>query len=195
MENRASFFARLEPAIPPAALLRIRLAYIVAKGGHRHQVRSELDEAGVPIRYFEHPRAATLILIDELEIIDPELICADLLHDGPEDTHDLTPELIEEFWGPAVAAMVMLVTNNGAGYEKRLLAYGDWKTLTVKLCDRLHNLRTIKAVSPARRARKLAETRELYYPLFARLLELAPPEYRPRLEAAVAEIHRIADAA
>jgi GTP pyrophosphokinase len=193
METRDSFFARLIPATPPAMLLRIRLAYMVAKGGHRHQVRSQLDEAGRPIRYFEHPRAAALILIDELDIIDPEMVCAGLLHDGPEDTHDLTPDLIEEFWGPTVARMVMLVTNTVPGHEARLAAYGDWKALTLKLVDRLHNLRTLSGVSVERAARKRAETREVYYPLFDRLLELAPPEHRTRLTLAVAQVHQLAD--
>ena len=194
MENRASFFARLEPATPPKMLLRIRLAYVMAKGGHRHQVRSECDAAGRPIRYFEHPRAAALILIDELDIIDPEMVCAALLHDGPEDTHDLTAELIEEFWGPAVARMVMLVTKNPReGYERRLLAFGDWQVWAIKLADRLHNLRTLASVSSIRQARTRQETRELYYPIFERLLEQAPSQHRARLTAAVAQVHRLAD--
>jgi (p)ppGpp synthase/HD superfamily hydrolase len=59
----------------------------------------------------------------------------------------------------------------------------------------LHNLRTLAGVNPERRLRTRAETRELYYPIFARLLEAAPAEHRARLAKAVAQMHDLAEEA
>ena len=196
MENRASFFNRLRPVTPPDRLLDVELAYTMAKFAHRAQTRSEADEYGKPLRYFEHPRRTALILMDEMGILDIEMIIAALLHDGLEDTRDLTAEMIEHTWGPEVARMVVLLSKRPKeGYEERLLSCDDWKVLALKGCDRLDNLRAMKAgqVSREFRARKKAETRELYFPVFEQLLALAPAEYGTGITRMVKEIHRRAE--
>lgn len=196
MENRGSFFNRLRPVVPPDRLLDVELAYTMAKFAHRAQVRSEADKYGKPLRYFEHPRRTALILLDEVGVLDPELVIAALLHDGLEDTRDLTPEMIEHTWGAEVARIVVLVSRQPReGYEERLAAHGDWKALLIKACDRLDNLRAMKTgqVSKESRARKRAETREIYLPLFERLLTEAPAEYRAGIGQVVKEIRRRAE--
>ncbi len=60
-ENRETFFSRLEPFLVPSQLLNIKLAYTLAKYGHRSQHRKELDINGEPVRYFEHVRRVTLV--------------------------------------------------------------------------------------------------------------------------------------
>lgn len=109
-ENRETFFARLEPFTPPSDLLKIQVAYMMAKYGHRAQVRQELDGNGDHVRYFEHLRRTALILVDEAEVRDPNLICATLLHDALEDTRDVTAEIIESLFGHRVCQIVKLVS-------------------------------------------------------------------------------------
>ena len=194
VENRASFFARLEPVLPPADMLRVKLAYILTKEGHRYQVRSEKGPDGRPLRYFEHPRRVALILIDEAGIVEADLVCAALLHDTWEDTRDLGPEMLEQFWGHEVCRIVMTVSKRPrAGYEKRL-ARADWKALAIKLVDRLDNLRSmgLGQVTPEFRTRKLTETCDHYLPLFDRLLEIAPVEHRKSLAVLVAQVRQLA---
>lgn len=105
-ENKDSFFKRLEPTLATSSLLDVKLAYTLAKFSHRAQFRKEIDNNGHQVRYFEHLRRVALILIDELEIIDPVIIISALLHDGIEDTVDLTPEMIEHCFGSDVVSIV-----------------------------------------------------------------------------------------
>lgn len=53
-ENKGTFFARLEGMYVPSEILKIKLAYMLAKYGHRGQERKELDREGRKVRYFEH---------------------------------------------------------------------------------------------------------------------------------------------
>jgi guanosine-3',5'-bis(diphosphate) 3'-pyrophosphohydrolase len=176
-ENRERFFARLVH-LSRADLMRVQLAYTLAKFSHRAQVRKELDDEGRPLRYFEHPRRVALVLMDELKITDPILIIAALLHDGIEDTRDLTPEMIEFHFGHEVARIVALLSKvPKEGYHERLLNYGDWAVYLIKACDRLDNLRSLEGSSPEFRAKQVKETRQLYYPLFNKMTEIAPPVF------------------
>jgi (p)ppGpp synthase/HD superfamily hydrolase len=177
-ENFSAFFARLSPCLAPIEVMDARLAYILAKYSHRWQTRRELDESGQPRRYFEHLRRTALILIDELKIFDRDLVIAALLHDGIEDTRELTPEMIEHCFGSAVAGIVRRLSKvPKEGYTDRL-THADWRTLLIKACDRLDNLRTlgVPAIPADFRARQVRETREKYYALFDRLAAIAPPE-------------------
>src|SRR5574339_1101763 len=101
MENKVTFQARVQPYFSPSDQLDVKLAYCLAKFGHRAQVRKELI-AGKPTRYFEHVRRVAIILMDEMKIIDRDMIIAALLHDSLEDCEDLTPELLEHSFGPEV---------------------------------------------------------------------------------------------
>lgn len=173
-ENRERFFGRLVH-LPSADLMRIQLAYTLAKFSHRAQVRKETDEAGKPLRYFEHPRRVALILLDEMKITDPNLVISALLHDGIEDTRDLTPEMIEFHFGTEVKRIVALLSKvPKEGYHERLVSFGDWSVYVVKGCDRLDNLRSMENATEAFRIKQVKETRSSYYPLFNRMLEIAP---------------------
>ncbi len=177
VENREKFFNRLV-ILPASTLLDIQLAYILAKFGHRAQLRKEKDKHGKPIRYFEHPRRVTLILIDELHIVLPEMLIAALLHDGLEDIRDLTPEMIEHCFGAEVTTIVRQLSKvPKEGFAERLLHLGCWKALMIKACDRLDNLRSLHAGTVEFQWKQVKETKEVYYPIFVRMLDIVPKEY------------------
>lgn len=140
LENKATFFARLEPRLAPSGVLKVRAAYYLAKFGHRCQVRKERDAAGVQLRYFEHLRRVAIILMDRAGCWDPDLICTALFHDALEDTQDLDAQILEHFFGAEVARRVRLLSKVPKdGYLDRLKG-ADAPTILVKACDRLDNL-------------------------------------------------------
>lgn len=190
-ENRESFFRRLEPFFVPSVMLDVELAYTLAKFGHRSQVRKEVDEDGTPVRYFEHVRRVALILIDEVRIVKRELVIAALLHDGIEDTRDLTPAMIEHCFGADVACIVKTLSKAPKeGYLERFYMCDDWRPYLVKACDRLDNLRSLSQSPPAFQAKQVAETRDKYYPLFDRMVDLVPAADRVRAQSIRDEIRK-----
>lgn len=165
-ENREAFFGRLRPLLAPSELMKVEIAYALAKHAHRWQERKELDSEGHPIRYFEHLRATALILIDELNIHDPDMIVACLMHDSIEDTMDINTAMLEHIFGPKVARMVTMLTKNPKeGYYERLRNHADVDTLVVKTCDRISNLRTLGGCEEAFRNKQIRETMEVLYPI------------------------------
>jgi (p)ppGpp synthase/HD superfamily hydrolase len=192
-EDRAAFFDRLRPLLSTSDLLDVELAYILAKDGHRSQIRRERDAAGRPLRYFEHPRRVALVLIDEVECIERDMVCAALLHDVIEDTRYLSSAFLDHHFGAEVSRLVTVISKvPKEGYDTRLRAYGDWRALTLKACDRLDNLRSLTADVPEDfRIRQLRETREHYLDLFDRAIDLAPREHRDGVARVVAGIHAI----
>jgi len=183
MENRETFFQRLKPFFVPSTLLDVELAYTLAKFSHRSQVRKEVDGEGQPVRYFEHIRRVALVLIDEAKIINREMVIASLLHDGMEDTRDLTPAMIEHCFGPDVTQMVMTLSKVPKdGYLERFYTSTDWRVYLIKACDRLDNVRSLSQASPAFQAKQIAETRDKYYSLFDRMVSLTPTEFRDRTQ-------------
>lgn len=176
IENRGRFFDRLV-FLPKADLMDIHLAYALAKHWFRAKYRKETDAQGNPVRYFEHLRRVALVLIDELKIARPEMIIAALLHDAIEDTapEDMVPEMIERHFGAEVTGLVKLLSKvPKEGYLERLSTFGDWRALLLKGCDRLDNLRSLHAGTPAFQRKQIDETRVKYYPLFDRMVALAP---------------------
>lgn len=171
------------------SLEQIRLAYRIAKAGHFGQLRDN----GAP--YFEHVRDTTHILVDELGINDCAMICAALLHDtvedSPEDLPIITPILLKLLFGQDVHYLVDIVTKPKRSdqrfksdrarhqyYFNRLFKEGDCRVKLVKLCDRLHNLRTLRQCSPEKRERKIKETIEVYLPLLRDICKQYPKEAR-----------------
>lgn len=176
MENKETFQARLKSCFSPHVQLNIKLAYVLAKFGHRSQTRKELVD-GRPMRYFEHVRHVALIVMDELKIMDSALIIGALLHDSLEDTQDITADLIEHSFGGEVTELVMLLSKiPKEGYHKRLAECNNWKVITLKLCDRLDNLRSLMVPGTTLEFQKkqIKETKEIYYPLFDHLLTICP---------------------
>ncbi len=175
MENKHTFQDRLAPYFGPKEQLDIKLAYCLAKFGHRAQTRKELTD-GLPTRYFEHVRRVSIILMDEMKIMDLDMIIAALLHDSIEDCEDLTPELLEHSFGTNVVSMVKLLSKvPKEGYIDRLNNCHNWKILSLKACDRLDNLRSlmIPGTTLEFQKKQIKETKEKYFPIFDRMVALA----------------------
>lgn len=174
-ENRESFFKRLEPFFAPSDLRNVQLAYTLAKFSHRSQLRKEAWDDGTPVRYFEHVRRVTITLVDEVKIVRPDMVIASLLHDGIEDTRDLTPDMIEHCFGKDVTQIVKVLSKvPKEGYLERFLMCNDWRPYVIKACDRLDNLRSLSQTDKAFQTRQVIETREKYYPLLDKMRDLRP---------------------
>lgn len=176
MENKETFRKRLEPCFSPSDQRDIHLAYILAKFGHRAQTRKELVD-GKPMRYFEHPRRVAIILMDEVKLMNKNMIIGALLHDSLEDTEDVNAELLEHSFGTDVTSFVTVLSKvPKEGYHDRLNNCWDWEILVLKACDRLDNLRSlmIPGTSVEFQKKQLKETKEIYFPLFDRMVEIFP---------------------
>lgn len=193
MENKETFQARIQPYFVPSVQLDIKLAYCLAKFGHRAQTRKELTE-GKPTRYFEHVRRVAIVLMDEMKIMEPEMIITALLHDSLEDCDDLTPELLEHTFGSYTVSMIKQLSKvPKEGYIDRLYLCHNWKVLAIKACDRLDNLRSlmIEGTSPDFQKKQIKETKEKYFPLFDQMVAICPPENAKKLSAIRDEIRRL----
>jgi (p)ppGpp synthase/HD superfamily hydrolase len=146
-ENRATFLKRLA-GMSANDIFKIMLAYDIAKEGHGYLLQTR--DTGE--RYFEHPRAVAIIVIDELGIKDPDVICAILLHDICEDTHIWgVPGRIAWVFGERVALIVDQLTKppkDDFDSKAELLDFyfvqmTDRGAIIGKIGDRLHNLRSI----------------------------------------------------
>ncbi|WP_440618374.1 RelA/SpoT family protein [Candidatus Pelagibacter sp. HIMB1493] len=149
-------------------------AYNFAVKAHKSQKRASGDP------YSVHPIEVANILT-ELKL-DSATIATGLLHDTIEDTF-ATYETIKAEFGDEVADLVDGVTKisvfeNTAGsnskvenFRKLILATSkDIRVLLVKIADRLHNMRTIKAITKAEKRQRIAqETMEIYAPLADRM--------------------------
>ncbi|WP_079197232.1 HD domain-containing protein [Streptomyces sp. CB02261] len=156
---------------PEADLTVLRRAYILAESSHRGQFR----KSGEP--YITHPLAVTLILA-ELGA-ETTTLTASLLHDTVEDT-EVTLDQVRREFGEEVAYLVDGVTkvekiDYGAAAEpetfrKMLVATGnDVRVMSIKLADRLHNMRTLGVMRPEKQARIAKVTRDVLIPLAERL--------------------------
>ncbi|PAZ14691.1 bifunctional (p)ppGpp synthetase/guanosine-3',5'-bis(diphosphate) 3'-pyrophosphohydrolase [Streptomyces sp. SA15] len=156
---------------PDADLEPLRRAYVLAESSHRGQMR----KSGEP--YITHPLAVTLILA-ELGA-ETTTLTASLLHDTVEDT-DVTLDQVGEQFGAEVRFLVDGVTklekvDYGAAAEpetfrKMLVATGnDVRVMSIKLADRLHNMRTLGVMRPEKQERIAKVTRDVLIPLAERL--------------------------
>tara|TARA_B100001173_G_scaffold198873_1_gene171443 strand:- start:143 stop:1888 length:1746 start_codon:yes stop_codon:yes gene_type:complete len=153
---------------------RLDKAYNFAVKAHQNQKRA----SGIP--YSVHPIEVANILTDLK--LDSATITTGLLHDTIEDTF-ATYETIKNEFGAEVADLVDGVTKisvfeNTAGanskvenFRKLILATSkDIRVLLVKIADRLHNMRTIKAITNENKRQRIAqETMEIYAPLADRM--------------------------
>lgn len=155
-------------------LARVDRAYKLAAECHRDQCR----RSGEP--YINHPVEVARILAEDLHM-DDDSICAALLHDTVEDTEESLDDLRERF-GNDVADLVDGVTKltqvnvssmdekQALNLRKMFLAMSrDIRVVIIKLADRLHNMRTLAALPPEKRAFKSRETMDVYAPLADRL--------------------------
>ena len=152
---------------------RIADAYEYARAAHEQQRRV----TGEP--YITHP-LATAEILTELEV-DADTLIAALLHDTIEDTGISYDEIATRF-GEDVAALVDGVTKLGRipysskeeiqaeNFRKMFLAMAkDIRVVLIKLADRLHNMRTMKHMTPEKQLEKARETLDIYAPLAHRL--------------------------
>jgi len=161
-------------------IVRIEQAAHFAIKAHQGQKRSSGED------YVNHTFAVAAI-VHELGL-DSDVVIAALLHDSVEDT-PVTLEQISKKFGKEVASLVDGVTkmeviqefsDHKAGkssqnakaesLRKMMLAMvDDVRVVLIKLCDRLHNMRTLGAVRPEKQKRVASETLEIFSPLANRL--------------------------
>ena len=156
-----------------ADIKRVRAAYRFADEAHLGQFRA----SGEP--YITHPIAVAGLCAEWK--LDAQAIMAALMHDAMEDCGVTKTELIEQF-GSATADLVDGLTkldklqfstreeSQAESFRKMLLAMArDVRVILIKLADRLHNMRTMDAMAPAKRSRIAGETLDIYAPIAHRL--------------------------
>lgn len=156
-------------------LEKIKRAYLYAANLHEGQFR----KSGEP--YIHHPISVAEIVADLG--LDTDSVCAAFLHDTVEDCPDKTslPQ-IEQLFGEAVAGIVDGLTKikymqiedkeeaHMENIRRMLLAMTkDYRVIFIKLCDRLHNMRTLAPKSPQSQRSISLETMYIYAPLAHRL--------------------------
>ena len=163
--------------LPPEKVALIEAAYQFASKAHEGQVRKSGDP------YLEHPLETAIILAD-LQL-DASTLAAALLHDVTEDCGIPLSE-IETKFGPEVSRLVEGVTklsklswrrtaedkknSQAENLRKMLIAMAeDLRVVFIKLADRLHNMRTLSALSHEKRRTIARETLDIYAPLAHRL--------------------------
>lgn len=171
--NLESYIIKIEQCNPHLNIERIVKAYQFGDSAHSGQYRKSGE------KYFIHPVEVSLILA-ELEL-DEDTVIAGLLHDVVEDTDYTTADITKNF-GAEVSLMVDGVTKLGQiSYEtkeerqaenlrKMFIAMAkDIRVILIKLADRLHNMRTLKFMTDAKKKEKAKETLEIYAPIAHRL--------------------------
>ncbi|MGH8706650.1 MAG: HD domain-containing protein, partial [Burkholderiales bacterium] len=156
-----------------ADIARLADAYRFSESAHAGQKR----QSGDP--YISHPLAVAEILAGWH--LDGQALMAALLHDVMEDTAVTKAEISDTF-GKPVAELVDGLSKldkiefqsaedaQAENFRKMLLAMArDVRVILIKLADRLHNMRTLDAVPPAKRRRVARETMEIYAPIANRL--------------------------
>lgn len=166
----AAFLNRVAPSFSPEDVSRLNAAWVLANSAHSGQLR----QSGEP--YVSHPLAVAELVYDLVEA-DADALCAALLHDVVEDS-DTTLDTIQLHFGVNVAHIVDGVSKlDQVGSAsplatkeetlRKLVGAGgrDWRVFAVKLCDRLHNMRTLTSVGKDKRRRIAAETYSVFFPL------------------------------
>jgi len=161
---------------PKEKIKLVRSAFDLAARAHEGTLR----KSGEP--YIFHPLAVAQIAVGELGLGVTSAVCA-LLHDVVEDT-DISLEDIERKFGSKVAEIIDGLTKistvfenvdkdasiQAENFKKMLLTLGeDLRVILIKLCDRLHNMRTLGSVSENTKLKISSETMYIYAPLAHRL--------------------------
>jgi guanosine-3',5'-bis(diphosphate) 3'-pyrophosphohydrolase len=159
-----------DPSLDGSWLTRV---YDVAYAAHDGQRRASGES------YIEHPLAVAAILAD-LEM-DRQTVAAALLHDVVEDTTITSEEVAAQF-GEEIASLVDGVTKltripyqskedaQVENLRKMFMAMAkDIRVIIIKLADRLHNMRTLSSLSPAKQQGIARETLDIYAPIAHRL--------------------------
>ena len=174
--NRARFEQLLNLKMRPIDVKLVMKAYQDAKYAHGYE--NQKRDNGE--RYFEHPRRVALIVMRELEIYDPDMIIAALLHDTVEDTFsfgskDEAYDRIKSDYNQRVATFVVALSKDPcqileekAERDNRYflgIEEEGPKTMTLKLSDRLENFRDVSLWDKKRKMRYVEETRGRILPM------------------------------
>jgi len=159
----------LEPHRERLDLELLDRALRFSAAAHRGQKRMSGED------FISHSIAVAQILAEQL--LDTTSIAAALLHDVVEDSDVRVEDIAREF-GAEIASIVDGLTKIShltfrssaeeqvENYRKLLLSIAkDARVIIIKLCDRLHNMRTLEPLNPEKRQRIALETREIYAPL------------------------------
>src|SRR6476661_7854646 len=173
MTRQYELVERVKSYEPDADEALLNRAYVYAMKAHGNQRRA----SGAP--FFSHPLEVAAILAEMR--LDDATIATALLHDTIEDTGATRSE-IDALFGAEIGSLVDgltkikkldLVTKKveqAENFRKLLLAISsDIRVLLVKFADRLHNIRTLGAMKPAKRKIIAEETMEIYAPLAGRM--------------------------
>ncbi len=173
IQHRANeVFSAMEKRCSLEEMQLVQKAFNFAREAHRNQTR----KSGEP--YIIHPIAVAMIIADEMQL-GAAPVCAAFLHDVVEDT-PCTDEKIQQEFGNDVAFLVRVVTKKKKNqYEmskqldnfKQMLdsMHYDIRAILIKLADRLHNMRTLSSMTPAKQMKIAGETDFFYAPLANRL--------------------------
>ena len=162
-----------EEAVEPIDRKLVERAFVFACVRHADQRRASGED------FIVHPVGVAKICAGMR--LDTATLCAALLHDTVEDTSASLDEVEEEF-GEEIAQLVDGVTKlsgvtfqsrddrQAENYRKMLVAMAqDIRVILIKLADRLHNMRTLEAMSKPKQQEKAKETLEIFAPLAHRL--------------------------
>ena len=158
--------------LPQADGDRIMRAYKFAEKAHEGMKRDSGED------YIQHPIETAMILMDLKP--DEDSIIAALLHDVLEDTEVTVEDIREEFDERIIPLLKGLEKLGKIYYQGRerqvenlrkmfLAMAKDIRVILVKLCDRLHNMRTLEHVKPDKQKRVAEETLSIYSPIAGRL--------------------------
>ena len=169
----SNFYKTAKTYLNPKEIKRIQKAYSVAFYAHEDQQRRDGSQ------YITHPVEVARILLDFK--MDSDTICSALMHDVLEDC-DIKKNNLKKLFGKDVAEIVDGVSKLGKldmtsrtehdanNLQKMMLAMSkDVRVVLVKICDRLHNMRTIEFLPRDKQIQKSKETIELYGPLALRI--------------------------
>lgn len=151
----------------------IRAAYCFCRDMHEGQLRRSGE------LYYTHPVEVASLLAGQY--LDDASIITALLHDTIEDTKASFAD-IERLFNREIAELVdgvtkltnlqlsSTVTKQAENFRKLIMATSkDVRVTLVKLADRLHNMRTIRAMTPTKQEQKARETMDIYAPLAGRM--------------------------
>ncbi|MEX0959641.1 MAG: bifunctional (p)ppGpp synthetase/guanosine-3',5'-bis(diphosphate) 3'-pyrophosphohydrolase [Burkholderiales bacterium] len=173
MSEARTLFSDAAAYLKAEDVSQLESAFQFSETAHHGQYRKTGDP------YISHPVAVAHILLQWH--LDGQALTAALLHDVMEDTSVTKLEISEKF-GKMVAELVDGVSKldriefesqeheQAENFRKMLLAMArDVRVILIKLADRLHNMRTLDAMQPKKRARIARETLEIYGPIANRL--------------------------
>ncbi len=173
LERYQALEERVRAYTPNLDAQRLFAAFTYADSAHHGQLR----KSGEP--YIIHPLAVAEIVADLG--LDVDSVVAALLHDCLEDTNATHEEVAKKF-GATVAELVEGVTKltkmqyvskeeeQMENLRKMFMAMAqDIRVILIKVCDRLHNMRTMEYQSPRKQKEKSLETMEIYAPIAHRL--------------------------